>query len=174
MKAAPDNAMQNYQGLVSSDFYGVEISNGYGGTMGVNFFVSLNSSQSFHGPGWNGLGLNRITTVANFTHVSEINGGGAPVSAGEWHHVAATYNGNQLRLYLDGQPWGRPVNRSGAIAPMLPESFVSIGSEDGRKTCPECSGNRYFKGLISHVAIYNRALTAKEIHEDYEALKPQS
>jgi hypothetical protein len=170
MKANPDNAMNSYQGLVTSDFYGVEISNGYGGTMGVNFFVSLNPNWPARSVGWGGPVFNRITTVANFTHVSDMNGGGAPVSAGTWH-IAGTYNGNQLQLYLDGQPWGRPVNRPGTIPPMLPESFVSVRSEDGRKTCPDCAGNRYFKGLISQVAIYNRALTAAEVREDYEALK---
>jgi hypothetical protein len=55
---------------------------------------------------------------------------------------------------------------------MLPQSFVSIGSEDGRTVCLDCIGNRYFKGFISHVAIYNLALTEEEIREDYEAQKP--
>jgi hypothetical protein len=113
----------------------------------------------------------RTTSVGNFTHTSDANGGGAPVSAGEWHHIAATYNGAQLRLYLDGQPWGNPVFRTGAIAPMLPDSFVTIGSEDGRTTCPDCISQRYFKGSIGNVAIYNRALTAPEISEDYAAGK---
>ena len=49
------------------------------------------------------------------------------------------------------------------ISPMLPNSFVAIGSEDGRTTGPECIGNRYFKGLIDEVSIFNRALSAEEI-----------
>lgn len=167
----PANALDNYQGLVTSDFYGVEISNGYGGRMGVNFFASINNGQPFRrfAPGLEN--FNGITTVANFTHVSDMNGGGAPVSAGQWHHVAGTFDGTQLRLYLDGRPWGQPVTHPGRIAPMLPQSFVSFGSEDGRTTCPECANNRYFKGAISQVAIYNRALTAAEIREDYETGK---
>jgi hypothetical protein len=52
---------------------------------------------------------------------------------------------------------------------MLPDSFVAIGSEDGRTTCPDCIGQRYFKGLISDVALYNRALSAAEIREDFAA-----
>ena len=174
MNADTANAMNNYQGLVTSDFYGVEISNGYGGKMGVNFFISTTANQPMRrlggyedqmfSPGLR----SRITSVANFTHVSDANGGGAPVSAGTWHHVAATYNGTQLRLYIDGQPWGNPMSRTGVIAAMLPESFIAIGSEDGRTTCPDCIGQRYFQGGISQVAIYNRALTATEIREDYE------
>ena len=167
----PANALDNYQGLVTSDFYGVEISNGYGGRMGVNFFASINNGQPFR-RFMSGLeNFNGITTVANFTHVSDMNGGGALVSAGQWHHVAGTFDGTQLRLYLDGRPWGQPVTHPGRLAPMLPQSFVSFGSEDGRTTCPDCANNRYFKGSISQVAIYNRALTAAEISEDYEASK---
>lgn len=174
LNADAANAMNNYQGLVTSDFYGVEISNGYGGKMGVNFFISTTAnrpgprygySDSMMAPGFR----SRITSVANFTHVSDANGGGAPVTAGRWHHVAATYDGAQLRLFLDGQPWGNPMQHAGAIAPMLPESFVAIGSEDGRTTCPDCSGQRYFKGCISDVAVYNRALSAAEIREDCAA-----
>ncbi len=175
MNADAANAMNNYQGLVTSDFYGVEISNGYGGTMGVNFFISTTASQPGARFGFDDQRMpgfrSRITSVANFTHISDANGGGAPVTAGHWHHVAGTYDGTQLRLFIDGQPWGNPVRRPGVIAPMLPESFVAIGSEDGRTTCPDCGAQRYFKGLISGVAIYNRALSAADIHEDYEAGK---
>ena len=168
------NAMNNYQGLVTSDFYGVEISNGYGGKMGVNFFLNAGLNRpvrrfgGFDGSGLSGF-RSPFTSVANFTHVSDANGGGAPVSAGRWHHVAATYDGAQLRLFIDGQAWGNPMFHTGAIAPMLPDSFVAIGSEDGRTTCPDCIGQRYFKGLISDVALYNRALSAAEIREDFAA-----
>jgi hypothetical protein len=143
--------------------------------MGVNFFVSTTGNQPMRRfGGFNDQILSsglrpRITSVGNFTHISDANGGGAPVSAGQWHHVAATYDGGQMRLYIDGQLWGNPVSRTGSIVPMLPESFVAVGSEDGRLTCPDCIGQRYFKGGISQVTIYNRALSAAEIQEDYVA-----
>jgi hypothetical protein len=177
MNADAANAMNHYQGLVTSDYYGVEISNGYGGKMGVNFFIGSVANQPMRRLGGfqdqvlsSGLRY-RTTSVANFTHISDANDGGAPVSAAQWHHVAATYNGVQLRLFIDGQPWGNPTSRPGTIAPMLPGSFVAIGSEDGRTTSPECIGQRYFKGCISHLAICKRALTAAEIQEDYGAGK---
>ncbi len=169
MRPDAANVMNNYQGLVTSDFYGVEISNGYGGTMGVNFFLSVTSGQPSRQTGFGMQNFSRLTSVGNFTHVSDSNNGGAVVSAGRWHHIAATYDGAQIKLYVDGQLWGKSVFCSGSIAPMLPSSFVAIGSEDGRTTCPDCAGNRYFKGQISGVAIYKRALSADEIREDYEA-----
>ena len=147
--------MNTFQGLVTSDFYAVEISNGYGGGMGVNFAVSTTANSPMDSSG--------RTTAANFTHISQANGGGAPVTAGQWHHIAATYDGAKLQLYVDGRPWGNPMAEHGFIVPMLPGSFLEIGAEDGRTTCPDCAGNRYFKGLIDEAAIYNRALSAAEI-----------
>jgi hypothetical protein len=191
MKPDAANAMSTYQGLVTSDFYGVEISNGYGGNMGVNFF--LGSAMNSPG-GWKGRiesNFNGLSSRGNYTfaHTSDANGGGVPVSAGQWHHIAATYDGAQLRLYVDGQISGRPASRrptmmpagasypgtsdATAIPPMLPASFLAIGSEDGRTASPDCIGNRYFKGQIGGVALYKRALTPAEIREDYETQKPE-
>ena len=149
MKAAKTNAMDTYQGLVASDFYGVEISNGFQSHMGVNFFVSSASGSSW--------GM-----------ISEANGGGAIVSAGEWHHVAGTYDGSQAQLYIDGQPWGNPASYSGAISPMSENGFLTFGSEDGRAAFPDCVGTRYFNGLIDEVSVFNRALTATEIKTIYQ------
>jgi len=134
------------QGLVTSDFCGIEI----GGSLGVILFISTNSGGSF---------------VAT----SDINGSGAVFPAGQWHHVAGTYDGSKLQFYLDGQPYGKPQPASGAISPMLSSSFVTIGSEDGRTYCPICTPGRYFKGLIDEVDIFNRALSASEIAAIYNA-----
>ncbi|HEV2694974.1 MAG TPA: LamG domain-containing protein [Verrucomicrobiae bacterium] len=165
MKADADNAMDGYQGLVTSDFYGVEISNGYGGPMGVNFFLNTTANQA---PMINGR-IRRAIGTGFYSETSDANGGGATVSADVWHHVAATYDGRLMRLYIDGKAWRNPVAHSGRITPMSAGSFVAIGSEDGRTASPDTIGNRYFRGQIANVALYNRALTATEIQEDYEA-----
>jgi hypothetical protein len=52
---------------------------------------------------------------------------------------------------------------------MLPESFLSIGSEDGRTDCPNCINTRYFRGMIDEVSIYKRALTHDEVQSIYLA-----
>jgi hypothetical protein len=152
MKADSTNAMQTYQGLVTSDFYGIEIADGrsLAQTMGLNFFISTDSG-------------------AFFPQTADANGGGFAVSAGQWHHVAGTYDGTQLQLYVDGQPTGNPYVYSGPISPMLANSFVTIGSEDGRENCPNCVNARYFDGLIDEATIYNRALSAAEIAAIYNA-----
>jgi hypothetical protein len=152
MKADPSNPMNTFQGLVASDFWCAEISIGSGSTWGVSFGISTDSGSTFPD-----------TTDAPG------NGGGAAVSAGVWHHIAGTYDGNNVLLYVDGQQWRNPYPHSGALSPMLANSFVTIGSEDGRSVCPSCQGARYFKGLIDEASVYNRALSAAEILAIYNA-----
>jgi hypothetical protein len=137
MKADPSNPMTTYQGLVTSDFFGIEIA------PSLLFYSSTDNGSSW------------VITP------------GATVSSGVWHHVAATYDGAQMCLYIDGQIWST-IPQSGNISHMLANSFLAFGSEDGRTVC-NCSGNRYFNGLIDEVSIYNRALSANEIATIYDA-----
>lgn len=150
MKADPSNSLNSYQGLVTSDFYGVEVSNGYNSQrMGINFFISTDSGAT--------------VSPGSFPDTADANGGGAVISSGEWHHVAGTYDGSKLQLYIDGQPWGAAALHSGTISPMLANSFLTIGAENGRTIWPQFLGPRYFKGLIDEPSVYNRALSASEI-----------
>jgi uncharacterized repeat protein (TIGR01451 family) len=145
MKPDAANPLSNYQGLVTSDFYGIEVSDG------INFVVSTDGG-------------------ATFAETKAANGGQGPLpAAGQWHHVAGTYDGSKLQLYVDGLPAGNSLSHSGTISPMLAASFMAFGSEDGRTTCPACIGTRYFHGLIDEVGIYNRALSPAEIAAIYGA-----
>ena len=149
MKAAPGNSMNSFQGLVTSD----------------NYFISIDVGN----PNLGGYGVDfAINDSGTFYQAANANGGGAHVSAGVWHHIAGTYDGTKLQLYVDGQPWGNPLLHTGAISPLvLPGEFISIGSEDGRASCG-CTG-RHFWGLIDEASIYNRALSASEIAAIYNA-----
>ena len=99
MQAAPDNPMNSFQGLVTSDYYGVEIANG------ISFYLTSNKGRAW-----------AITSHAS-------------IAPGGWHHIAGTYDGARLRLYVDGRLWGTPLAHTGAISPMPSGSFVAIGSE---------------------------------------------
>lgn len=86
-----------------------------------------------------------------------------------WHHIAGTYDGAKLQMYIDGHRWGSTLKHVGAISSMPSDSFVAIGSEDGRTQFSDCIGSRYFTGLIDEVRIYNRALSAAEIKGIFDA-----
>jgi hypothetical protein len=72
---------------------------------------------------------------------------------GEWHHLAGTFDGTQLLLYLDGEQQSR-TPFTGAIDT---RTFnVNIGRNDENQ-------DRLYEGLIDDARIYNRALSAAEI-----------
>jgi len=77
------------------------------------------------------------------------------LQVGVWHHVAGTYNGSIMRMYLDGVEVGNLVV-SGIVAD---GSNVAFGGDTTEK----------MDGLIDEAAIYNRALTANEIAAIYKA-----
>ncbi|PYI88214.1 MAG: hypothetical protein DME26_03985, partial [Verrucomicrobia bacterium] len=140
MRGDPSNPLNGCcQGLVTSDFYLVEIING-----GVHSTVSTDGGASFP------------------------SSGAVSISPDVWHHVAGTYDGSKLNLYID-RVLRASGAQSGSISPMLANSFLAIASEDGRRTCANCLGSRYFKGLIDEVSIYNRALNSNEIAAIFNA-----
>ena len=77
------------------------------------------------------------------------------ISTNTWIHLAATYNGAALRVYVNGvQTATRSV--TGNIASST--SPLKIGGN--------AIWGEYFSGLIDEVRIYNRALTPAEIQAD--------
>ena len=77
-----------------------------------------------------------------------------PINA--WTHLAATYDGTNMRLYVNGA-LVRSVARTGTIR--TSGGALRIG---GNQTW----GGEWFAGLIDEVRVYNRALSASEIQSD--------
>ncbi len=92
---------------------------------------------------------------------SEVNpsvNGVTEVGYDEWHHVAGTYDGSDINLYLDG------------VIDATIGSTVDIGTNTSNVLIgenPEAAG-RHWDGIIDDVRIYDRALSQAEI----EALMP--
>jgi len=85
---------------------------------------------------------------------------GPVVSLGDWHYVAAVYNGNQNNtIYLDGEEAG---NRDLAQAPQVAEGDGAIGGN-----MP--SLNELWVGLVDEVGFYNRALSEADARQNWEA-----
>ncbi|MBD3182367.1 hypothetical protein GF312_08750 [Candidatus Poribacteria bacterium] len=83
------------------------------------------------------------------------------VTDGTWHHMTAVYDGEEGRIYIDGElditsPGTGKVNISG--------HDLYIGENSQQR-------NRYFHGLLDDIRIYNRVLTEDEIIEVMEGLQ---
>jgi hypothetical protein len=80
------------------------------------------------------------------------------VSVNNWHHVVGTYDGTTLSLYRNG-------------------SIVSSNSSTGNliNTTKELNigvrGGQYFDGRISNAKVYNRALSAAEVAQNFASLR---
>ncbi len=76
--------------------------------------------------------------------------------AGTWSHLAATYDGSQVRLFVNGTQ----VASTPASGPIPTSSApFRIGGN-------QVWGGEWFSGWIDEVRVYNRALSAAEIQDD--------
>jgi len=77
------------------------------------------------------------------------------VALNTWHHIAATYNGSQMHLYVDGSRVGS-LEKSGQID-TNPAVLAVLGNQSPG------AGDRPFDGLIDNVRVYNRALSSNAV-----------
>lgn len=79
----------------------------------------------------------------------------------EWGMVTFTYDkalpNNNLKYYINGVLVGSVTNTTTTLT-SSPAAVIRIGAEDTFN---------YYKGLITHIRNWNRALTAQEIEEFY-------
>ena len=78
----------------------------------------------------------------------------------DWHHIAATYNSEFLRLYIDGdkvaeKAYDEPIQ--------INDQKIYVGGAVGRQY--------WFNGIIDEVKIYSCALTTEDILHIYDLEK---
>jgi len=81
----------------------------------------------------------------------------------QWHHVIAVNNGVSSSLYVDG------ILKTAATAPWTgtspwPTNGLNIGRDNNDAVY-------YFSGSIGPVRVYNTALTATEVQQNYNAMR---
>ena len=82
-------------------------------------------------------------------------GGTTPSPIGAWTHIALTYDGSMLRLYVNGVQ-AATLAASGTIQASSSPLWIGGNQPYGE----------YFNGLIDDVRVYNRALSDAEIQTD--------
>lgn len=91
--------------------------------------------------------------------------GSGELEVGVWAHLAAVWDGTDMKLYANGQEVGSQAKGGSAVA-TDPNVKVSIGSQPtGAFATDPSHVDKYFHGMIDEVAIYNRGLSANEVGE---------
>ncbi|MFW0862566.1 MAG: DUF2341 domain-containing protein [Candidatus Komeilibacteria bacterium] len=83
----------------------------------------------------------------------------------QWYHAVGTYDGNDIKLYVDGD-LKDVYTKAGTIKTSTVP--LCIGSEAGAS----CALGSYFPGKIDDVKIYNVARTGEQIMRDYKTGPP--
>lgn len=88
------------------------------------------------------------------------------VKDGQWHHMAAVYDGTSNKAYLDGANIGN-INMNQQNYSNVYNYQLGTGATAGRKG--GVGGWHSFKGEIDEMSIYNKALSADEVGAIYQA-----
>jgi|GEM_PF-1308751 len=83
------------------------------------------------------------------------------LSVGSWVHGAVTYDGSNVKIYLNGV-LDKTANIGAITFDSCPTCSLVIGQDPP-------GSNEYFNGLIDEVKIYNYARSAEQIRQDYNA-----
>lgn len=119
--------------------------------------------ESYTGPAVNGFALRVDNGVAQaWTLGSPGQGygvvtGRTRLTAGDWHHVAAVYDGSQLTVYVNGVADGSVAT---SISPGSGNATIKLGGRGD-------DSFQRLRGDLDEAAIYDRALSAEEIQEHY-------
>lgn len=115
------------------------------GTRFAAFSFALSSDGADDGDG--------LLTYLNSTNTYDTN---------EWYHVVGTYDGKEMKIYVNGKLEGTSSVQSGVIN--YPDRiFFSMGAYK------DDNEDFVHKGMIDEVRLYDRALSEKEVSNNLEA-----
>ncbi len=79
------------------------------------------------------------------------------IRPGTWHHITGTYDGQKMKVYLDGILRNQ-MNVTGAILYQY-NNYVLLGADAGVYNRTDRSCPMYFRGSLDEVRIYDTALS---------------
>ena len=136
-------------------------------TFTVCHWINLSSNQTtrtifsnYTGNGW-------VTGISDgATNVIKFYLGGGtlyatyPLVINTWYHVCVTYNNGNPSIYING------ILNNTTTGTISFAGSLATNNDIGRLG----DGRQYFNGNISNIQVYNRALSAAEVSQNYNAL----
>jgi hypothetical protein len=131
------------------------------GSSNRTFFLVKFKNSDWAAYGTIGFAINDGTTTSNAT-VSQAD---FTPSAGDWFHVAGTWDGTNIKLYINGD-----LKKTTAFsASNLDTNTVNVLIGDS-----SASGTYFLNGKISNTAVWNTDLSSSEITEVYNQGRPSN
>lgn len=107
-------------------------------------------------------GRNLRGLISNATTFNMITGN-TTLSYEVWYNAAFTWGGAFINIYLNGVLDATPVSQTITVSSSSTNPFdIGIARD---------TPSRYFVGSISNTLLYNRALSASEVQQNFNALK---
>ena len=144
--------MQGVKNQSQSLYLVVDKSHGWVDSTGWLFQGYSSSGQIFFGIGAGGSAIDNFPLATSTTDVLD----------GQWHHVAGTWDGALLRIFVDGVA----QDQAALTAPVNNTRPVNVGYSWGGNMG---AATRFFRGKVDELALYHRALTTNEIAAIYAA-----
>ena len=112
-----------------------------------------------------GMGLSRsLNKYATLLFESGRKDGSIEPHDGTWHHIAGTYDGTFLRIFIDGVEEGSGVSAPGLTANPAQNAII------GRRSFGARAGD--FGGIMADVRVYENDLTAAQISDIIDLARP--
>jgi len=94
------------------------------------------------------------------------------LSTGQWYYLAATWNSEEIVLYVNGAVEDTIANTIGAVRDT--DGDLVIGAQLADEHYSTSWRNLGFSGIIDRVQLHNRALAGSEILDNYEEIVSSS
>ena len=135
-----------------------------GSTQNAVITTTWNGGDINYYIGWGGGGFGTGTIAAGIYKNSFIVAGTFIPTLNTWYNVGLSLGSGQLKMYVNG-------NLFASVSTSAIPNSITGGIYLGKRWDVSAAGNEFFTGNIPQVQVYNRALLATEITQNYNAQK---
>ncbi len=102
----------------------------------------------------------------------------AKIQTYKWTHITGAYGNGNIKIYINGSEAGSVTAQGKINIPTGTDLLIGLNNQKGRATDPVRGPMNHLpkiygiEGLIDEVKIYDTALDAAEVKQDYENSKP--